>query len=348
MASHAFIVGGTGQLGRAIAAELLEQGWNVTLSSRNVRAQPDDLISQGVATSTLDREQPGSLLKALRGGVDAVIDTVAYTEGHADQLLEVQADVGAFVVISSCSVYRDARGRTLDEAAETGFPDFPGPVKENQPTVEPGPATYSTRKAALERRLLDRARRPVTILRPGAIHGPYSSHPREWWFVKRMLDERKVIPLSYRGTSQLHTAAVANIAKLIRVTLNHKRTCVLNAADPEAPSVHGIGTLIARHLDYRGALLPIDVGDDKGYAPVGWSPWSIARPFVLSTDAAEACGYTPATTYATSIGRTCDWLVSEYGCDWKQRFPVLASYPRELFDYAAEDRFLAEYERRSS
>jgi nucleoside-diphosphate-sugar epimerase len=341
MTRHAFIIGGTGQIGRAVATELLNHGWHVTLSSRNVRLRPDELVARGALVTTIDRDEPDSLAKALGSGVDAVIDAVAYTEAHADQLLDVQESVGAFVVVSSCSVYRDYAGRTLDEAGETGFPDFAKPVTEEQVTVEPGSETYSTRKVALERRLLDRARRPVTIVRPSAIHGPYSSHPREWWFVKRMLDGRKVIPLAYMGKSQFHTAAAANIASLIRVALNASATRVLNAADPEAPTVEAIGTLIARHLGYRGTILPIDLGDDKGNAAAGWSPWSVARPFILSTDAALALGYKPVTTYAASIGKTCDWLVGEYGGDWKKKFPVLAGYPRELFDYSAEDKFLA-------
>jgi hypothetical protein len=58
----------------------------------------------------------------------------------------VQCRVGALVVVSSASVYRDAAGRTLDEAAASGFPELPVPIPETQPTVEPGAATYSTRK----------------------------------------------------------------------------------------------------------------------------------------------------------------------------------------------------------
>jgi hypothetical protein len=53
---------------------------------------------------------------------------------------EVQCRVGALVVVSSASVYRDA-GRTLDEAAASGFPELPVPIPETQPTVEPGAAT---------------------------------------------------------------------------------------------------------------------------------------------------------------------------------------------------------------
>lgn len=340
MTRHAFVIGGTGQIGRAVAAELLDRGWRVTLSSRGGRPAPDELVARGATVVTMDREQPDELAKALADGADAVIDTVAYGQEHADQLLAVQESVCAFAVISSCSIYRDAPGRTLDEAAESGFPDFPEPIRENQPTVEPGPETYSTRKRALELRLLDNAHRPVMIVRPCAIHGPYSSHPREWWFVKRMLDRRKVIPLAYRGQSRFHTSAAANIARLIGVALDRPGTHILNAADPSAPTVLEIGTAIAGHLGYQGTILPIDLGDQNGNAAVGWSPWSIPAPFVLSTEAATELGYAPVTTYEAAVARTCDWLAGEYGSDWKPKFPVLASYPRDLFDYASEDRFL--------
>lgn len=345
MARHAVVIGGTGQIGRAVGRELLDHGWKVTLCSRHMRPEPDDLVARGAKIAALDRESEPSLSAVIKAGTDAVIDAVAYTEAHADQLLAVQGSVGALVVISSCSVYRDYAGRTLDEAKESGFPDFAEPIRETCPTVDPGPRTYSTRKVALERRLLERASRPVTIVRPGAIHGPYSSHPREWWFVKRMLDRRKVIPLAYRGKSLFHTAAVANIASLIRVALDHPQNHILNAADPKAPTSLEIGTMIGNHLGYSGTILPIDLGDDRGNAAVGWSPWSIPAPMLLSTDAAIAMGYQPVTTYQASVGETCDWLVKEAGLPWRERFPVLASYPMNLFDYAAEDEFLAKMDR---
>ncbi len=340
MARHAFLLGGTGQIGRAVAGDLLDRGWRVTLASRGMRAQADDLVARGAAIATLDREEPGAMARALEEGADALIDTVAYSDAHADQLLEVERDLGSLVVISSASVYRDDAGRTLDEADQTGFPHFPQPLREDQATVEPGPKTYSTRKVGLERRLLDRARVPVTILRPCAIHGPHSAHPREWWFVKRMLDGRTSIPLAYRGESRLHTSAVENIAALIGTALERTGTRILNAADPRAPTVLEIGAAIARHMDYRGTFVPIDVGDDERDSTVGRSPWSIPAPFTLNTDAAIALGYSPVTSYEGSIGRTCDWLVQEDGSDWRARFPVLASYPGELFDYSAEDRAL--------
>ncbi len=241
--------------------------------------------------------------------------------------------------ISSASVYCDDRARTLDEARQNGFPEFSEPIREIQATVDPGPETYSTRKVALERTLLDQARGPVTVLRPCAIHGPGSQHPREWWFVKRMRDGRPMIPLAFEGRSRFHTTSVRNIAELARLSLEAPGTRVLNIGDPDPPNVAEIGRLIARHLDYRGRIVGIR---NSEYPPrIGATPWSCPRPFLIDNQAAGAIGYRPVVTYAQAIAETCGWLVQVGGTGpWPELFPVLAQYPRDLFDYAAEDDFL--------
>jgi nucleoside-diphosphate-sugar epimerase len=339
MPRHAFILGGTGQIGRAVAAELIQHSWNVTVSHTGVRPLPSKLVERGVKGVVVDREKPGELARALNSGTDALIDTSAFRLEHARQLIEVQRNVGTFVVISSSSVYRDALGRTLDEAAQNGFPELPVPISETQPTVDPGPATYSTRKIALERALLDEATAPVTVLRPCAIHGPGSRHPREWWFVKRMLDGRQAIPLAYRGASRFHTSSTANIAALTRVVIEAPASRVLNIADPWASSVAEMAAVIARHLGYQGRIAEVDTDGDPLSA--GRTPWSVPRPFVLDTQAAEELGYSAVTSYADAVKLTCDWLVETASdADWRDRFPGLARYPRDLFDYDAEDRLL--------
>jgi nucleoside-diphosphate-sugar epimerase len=341
MARRAFIVGGTGQIGRAIAVDLLRRGWQVTVSTRSGISAACDLAALGVCMATMDREEPGALAKAIGFGTDALIDTIAFTQAHADQLLDVQGDVGSFAVISSASVYRDDAGRTLNQAGETGFPDFPDPISEGQATVAPGPETYSTRKVALERRLLDHAKRPVCVIRPCAVHGPHSKHPREWWFVKRMRDRRPAIPLAYRGLSRFHTSATINIAALIGAAFERPENRVLNSADPDVLTVAQIATLIAEHVGYSGAITPLDIGDDKGEAAIGETPWSTPLPFILDMTAANALGYRPATTYAQAAPKLCDWLIANQGEDWRETFPVFKSYPSDPFDYGAEDRFLA-------
>jgi nucleoside-diphosphate-sugar epimerase len=343
---RAFIIGGTGQIGRAVTDQLLRKGWDVTVSHRGHRALSDDLIARGARLAVLDREQPGALAGALGSGADAVIDTIAYAADHANQLLEIEPGVGSFVVISSSSVYRDPAGRTLDKARKGGFPDFPSPLKETQPTVDPGPETYSTRKIALERQLLDHARQLVTVLRPCAIHGPHSVHPRERWFVKRMLDGRSAIPLAYRGESRFHTSATVNIAALACTALQNPGTRILNAADPAAMTVAEIAAAIATHLDFRGEFLPVN---DNSYPPtIGASPWSIPAPFTLDIGAAVALGYRPVSTYQEASKATCDWLMRTAPSNWREAFPGLARYSYEHFDYAAEDAFFERLTRPTS
>lgn len=335
MTRHAFILGGTGQIGRAVARDLLAAGWAVTVSHRGGQA-PVALRALGARDVVLDRDQPGDLARALGAGADVLIDTVAYDAAHGRQLTDVQAGVGSLIVISSASVYRDEHGRALDEAAENGFPELPDPIPETQPTVAPGPETYSTRKVALEQYLLDTAAVPVSILRPCAIYGEGARNPREWWFVKRMLDGRMRIPLAYRGASRFHTAAAANIAALVRVVAATPGKRVLNIADPVAPGVAEIGGAIAGHLGYQGELVKIETGETPPV--VGRTPWSVPLPFVVDCRAAEALGYVPAATYSEAVAPVCDWLVATAGeGDWRTRFPVMAATPRDLFDYAAED-----------
>lgn len=333
MAKQAFTIGGTGQIGRAVGLKLLKEGWGVTYASRNGNI-PNEAINFGGKAVALDRDEPGALAQAIGAGADAVIDTVAYDETHGNQLLDVEASVGQFVVISSSSVYRDEMGRTLDEARENGFPDLPEEITEDQPTVEPGPRNYSTKKVALERRLLDDAKQPVAILRPAAIHGTHSTHPREWWFVKRMMDGRAAIPLCFNGKSRFHTTASANIAEVTFHTLATSRKLILNIADPVAPTVHEIGYFIAEAMGWNGTFVPIERG-----SPVGWTPWSVPAPFTLSTQAARQIGYTAATDYERAVANTCQWLRSFGNEDWQNRFPVLASYTNPLFDYDAEDAY---------
>jgi len=337
MSRHAFILGGTGQIGRAVVGDLIEHGWRVTVSHRGIHPSPAKrLIERGAKIVTFDREEPGELARALSSGADALIDMVAFHADHARQLIEVQHNVGTFVVVSSSSVYRDALGKTLDEAAQNGFPNLPVPIPETQPTVDHGPATYSTRKIALESTLHDDAATPVTVLRPGPIHGPGSRFPREWWFVKRILDGRKVIPLAYCGTSRFHTTSVANIAALTRVVIEAPANRVLNIADPSASSVSEIAASITRHMGYKGKIVEVP-GEDYP-APLGRTPYSVPRPFILDVRAAGELGYSPATTYADAVTLTCNWLIETASeGDWRERFPVFRP-PPEPFDYAEEDR----------
>ena len=138
---RAFILGGNGQIGLATASRMLEVGWSVTLAHRSGRGVHFGPEPPGRPLSSALTPEPRALARALGSGADVLIDVIAYGPEHARQLLSVQGAVGALVVTSSASVYCDEEeGRTLDEAAETGFPELPVSISERQPTVEPGPS----------------------------------------------------------------------------------------------------------------------------------------------------------------------------------------------------------------
>lgn len=334
----AIILGGSGQLGYAISRELIGKGWDVLLISRN---NPSFSTAHSkLKHQSLDRDCPDSLNRLLADGADVVIDLIAYTEKQARQLLHIQHTIGSFIILSTASVYCDDFGRSLDEATTKGFPQFRSPLDELAPTISPHGHSYSAQKLAIEELLLNRATIPVQVIRPAAIHGLYSQHPREWWFVKRMLDKRAQIPIAFKGQNIFHTSSANNIAKLVLALLDKPENNVVNIADKVPLSVMEIGTALAQELRYAGKLLPLAINSNE--AAVGMSPWSIPTDLILDTRKAEQLlGNIQLQVYENGLSAYCNWLkdITRHTA-WKRAFPILATYPSEQFHYQAEDHYL--------
>jgi nucleoside-diphosphate-sugar epimerase len=339
MAKRAFLLGGTGQTGRALAPRLRSRGWDVVVASRGRRAALENLELDADVV-LVDRADDAALRMALGDGADVLVDFVAFESAHAEQLLQLRDLVGSLVVISSASVYTDAEGRALDEATgPDDFPQVPVPMRAAQRTFEPGDANYSTKKVALERRLLESERLPVTIVRPGAIHGPGGNLPREWHFVKRAVDGRGYVLLANRGNGRFHTTSTENLAALITLVAERPGTQVLNCGDPSPPTVLEIARAIAAAMgsEWAEVLVPVPAADGV----LGMTPWSVPRDFVLDMTEAELLGYRPVTTYAEAVVATCRWLVEvTEGHDWRELWPEPAERMSESFDYESEDAFV--------
>jgi nucleoside-diphosphate-sugar epimerase len=280
----------------------------------------------------LDRNEDGALKVA--DGFDLLIDVIPFEAVHAEQLLE--RDVGAVVAVSSASVYADEQGRTLDEAEGIDdFPDLPVPIPETQVTVSPGDATYSTKKVAIERRLLENDRVPATIIRPCAIYGRGDRMAREWHFVKRALDRRPYVLLANRAVGHFHTTAAENIGELVRLVAAAPRTDVFNCGDPDPPELLDISRTIAEAADHvREEILLSD------FAEVGGTPWSVPKPLLVDMAKAEReLGYRHATTWAEAIPQQVEWLIeATLHRDWSEVLPRGAQYLK--FDYAGEDELV--------
>lgn len=333
---RALLIGGTGQIGRAAARALAQDGWEVVAVSRS-GTLPDGLAELGVEAVAADRDDDEQLRGALGEGTDVVVDVVAYTREHAEQLDRLAGLAGSLVVISSAAVYVDEEGRGFTGAeALADFPRFPVPIPETQPTVERGGDDYARGKIGLEQTLLAGSL-PATLLRAGAIYGPGSPLPRELHFVKRVVDGRRRVVLVSNGESRFHTVSSENVAELIRLAARAPGDRVLNAGDPEPPTTLEICRAIGAALDYE--LEPVPIPEDEFERPRLGNPWAVPAelPVVLDMSAAEReLGYRPVTAYPEAVRETCEWLVGELerGRSWD------GTYLEQGLDYAAEDEVL--------
>lgn len=339
--THAVVVGATGQIGRAAVDVLARDGWEVTALSRG--GDRDAGWPDGVRAVRADREDDASLAAAVGDGCDVLVDMVAYGERHARQLTSLAGRIGSAVVISSAAVYEDDKGRNFDTQHEPGgFPEYPVPLTEDQRTVRPGDTSYSTRKAALERALLAAGDTlPTTLLRAGAVYGPHGRTPRELYFVKRNLDGRRRRVLAFGGRSRFHPVSVHTLAELIRLAAARPGSRVLNAVDPQAPTVAQIAAAIDAVMGVEAEDVLVDGAPP---APgVGLTPWSVPAPVVCDMTAAEReLGYRPVTRYARSLPDTVASIEERLAArDWREAYPVMLQAYGDLFDYAAEDAWLA-------
>jgi nucleoside-diphosphate-sugar epimerase len=232
--------------------------------------------------------------------------------------------VGSAVVLSTLSVYFD------------GLDDWPDPLVETQPTVAPGDNGYADRKVTIERTLLDDAPFPVTVVRPGAIVGVDTRHLREWWFLKRELDGRRQLILAGGGTTVFQPTLAVNLGELVRVAASRPDDRVLNCGELDPPTVAQIARIVAPQVE------PVLVEGAPPAPNVGAHPWLVPRPVRCDMTAALTLGYRPVADYAAGVLEVLAWArAATDGRDWREVFPRLAAYPMALFDYEAEDRWLA-------
>jgi nucleoside-diphosphate-sugar epimerase len=274
-------------------------------------------------------------------GADLLVDCVCYNAVDAEQLVPLAKGVTSTVVISSKGVYVDSLGHHSNSDVA---PHFEGPIRETQNTVSPGGGDFTTRdgyganKVAAETVLLESGL-PVTVLRPSKIHGAGARRPREWYFVKRVLDGRRHVFFVGHGESIDHPTAATNLAALIEVVATKPGPRVLNSADPDAPSVKEMSRSIAAHLYHQWA--EVGLGADAP-ADLGRSPWHAPHPIVLDTSASLSLGYVPVGDFATTVRDEVDWLVdvARLGDDARLPGDYDVEFFEGLFDYGAEDEYL--------
>lgn len=112
------VLGGTRFFGIAMVEELLRQGHNVTIATRQ-RAKDD--FGDRVDRIQLERTDPASMESALKGRrFDVVYDKIAYCSNDIKYALDV-LDCGKYIYMSSTSVYdlkKDTREEDFDAVSK--------------------------------------------------------------------------------------------------------------------------------------------------------------------------------------------------------------------------------------
>jgi len=333
MTKTGVVIGVSGQIGRAVARRMLSDGWRVRGLHNGDVALPADLTDVEVFLG--DRNDDAAVAAVLSDGVDGLVDTIAYTSTQAQQLLRFAEAIGALAVISSVAVYADDEGHSIGN----GSPRWTTAINESQALVPANDETYGGGKVKLEETLFQANRLPVSVLRPAAVCGPGSRHLREWWLIKRVLHDRRIVPLKYRGLSRFHSSTTANIAALAVHCLELAGSRILNAADPDCPTACEIADHVASAMNHDWKIIALTHEQSTG--PVGETPWSGPYPIVLDTSASLETGYEPAITYAAAMPALVEAaLLETAGRDWREVYPAFASYASAMFDYDAEDDFL--------
>ncbi|GGL81484.1 reductase [Wenxinia marina] len=345
MPDRALVIGASGQVGRAVCDRLAGDGWAVTAVQRRLVD-----LGKTIRTCACDRDS-SQFDDILAEGFDVVVDMRAFGEGHAVQLIRHANDIGSVILLSSAAVYRGENGRTIEDGLTTDeWPRYPTLISEDDPVVAPDDTTYAGQKRAVEEALLQSVL-PTTVLRAAAIHGPHSSQPREWFYIKRLLDGRRRFVLGYDGKAGLHPVAADNLAEMARLAARRPGDRILNAGDPGAPVERDTGAAIAAAMG-----MAVDIRVTSGTPPIA-SPYSLPSACLLSLDAAvDSLGYAPVASHREAIAGTCRWILAEHAAGrFKGRLSsrfgppglgvqVFGGFGHDPFDYQAEDRLWEELE----
>ncbi len=323
------IIGGTMFMGPFVARQLYERGHEVVVFHRG---QTEGDLPVSVRHIHGDRRQLAAHADELRRfAPEVVLDMILENDGQARELLDTIRSVARRVVVaSSMDVYR-AYGRV--RGFEPGPPDLT-PLTEDSPLRERlRPHGDDYEKILVERVIMGDADLPGTILRLPAVYGPADPQHRLYSELKRMDDRRPAILVQdnlarwrwSRGYSENMASAIA-----LAVTDGRAANRIYNVAEPDALSYAEWVRTIGNAAGWDGEIVALP----KGHLPEHLrNSLASEQDWVAdSTRIRRELGYREHVSREEALARTVAW---------ERANPPEQINPK-LFDYAAEDRVLAE------
>lgn len=337
----ALVIGGTGPTGPHLVAGLIERGYQVTLFHRGVH-EPEGLppvehlhgdphFQETIAATLGDRR------------FDLVIATYGRTRFLADALA---GRCARFIAVGGILAYRailvpeqnDPRGAKVLTTEDDALAPEPGP--------DPHPAArFAYLIGATERHVFGLHQAgafQATYFRYPLIYGPRQLAPVEWSVVKRVLDGRPRLILPDGGLPIVSRCAAINAAHCVLLAVDRPEVAagqVYNCVDDEQFTLRQWAAIVARAAG--GEIEPVFLPDRLATPARGLMPMqeSAEHTLVSGRKAKIELGYADRIPPREALRETVAWLLAHP--------PAGGEYVnlRDTFDYAAEDRLIAAYER---
>jgi len=306
------IIGGAGHVGTFLVPRLVEAGHEVINISRGQReAYQPHAAWQAVQQITADRVAEdaagsfGQRVAALKP--DAVIDMICFTETSARQLVAaLRGQVQHFLHCGTIWIHG---------------PTVQAPTTEEQPRRPFG--EYGIQKAAIERYLLDEARRsgfPATLLHPGHIVGPGwaplnpAGHFNSEVFARLARGEPLTLP--NLGQETVHHVHADDVAQAFIHAMQFRANALgesFHVVSPAALSLRGYAESMAAWFGQTAQLrfLPWEEWKTTVTATEAAATWDhIAHSPCSSIAKAERLlDYRPRYTSLQAVQESVTWLI---------------------------------------
>jgi nucleoside-diphosphate-sugar epimerase len=274
------LIGGTGPVGLSALPHLLEAGHSVAVAHTGAHEPPGareaehlhgpraELLRKG---GPVERWRPEALVDSFPGGATAA-------KARDLGLAAERSGAGRIVAISSMDVYRHCAAAGVDDHEPLELPLDALPLHEAAPRRAPRGPDAAHDNVAMEDAL--GGAEAVTVLRPGAIYGPFF-HPRvfrEWYLVGKVARGERALPLPDGGTQRFHRVAAERVGRAVAAAVERapggRWEC--NVGDPRDFTFGGLAALVGERLGWEWE--PVRTTWDEGD-----HPWNVRHPIVTDT-----------------------------------------------------------------
>jgi 2'-hydroxyisoflavone reductase len=272
---NVLVLGGTGWLGREVAAQAVVRGHKVTCLARGQSGEPPG----GATLVTGDRSRPDAYAGLPTQTWDLVVD-VTSQPGYVRSAVRALADrARRWVYVSSLSVYKDNSEPDADESAEV----LPA-LAADETTVE----QYGEGKVACENALREAMADRLLIARPGLIcgYGDRSDRFGYWpWRFDRDADAPVLVPGPLDAPVQL--LDVIDLAGWLVDAGLSGDVGTANAVGEQGR----FGDVVAACQNATGHRGDVAVADPDWLIAEGVQPWMGPRSLPVWTPGPEYAGF---------------------------------------------------------